>query len=512
MEILFEKVLLAIYYLTLGSLAVYGSHRLVLVALYYRNRRRLNPSVAEPTTWPVVTVQLPLFNEMYVATRLIDAICRLDYPRDRLEIQVLDDSTDETSKLVSERVEHYLSKGFRIRHLHRTHRRGFKAGALENGLTRAEGDLLAVFDADFSPRPDFLKKTVSHFSDPAIGMVQARWEHINRRYSLLTRIQAILLDGHFAIEHAARHASGRFFNFNGTAGVWRKEAIVDAGGWQHDTLTEDLDLSFRAQLRGWRFVFLPAVTAPAELPVDIHAFKSQQFRWAKGSIQTARKLLDTILRSSVSTPIKAEALIHLTSNGCYPLMILLSLLMFPAMYLRRDADPRMLLFLDLPIFLGATGAIVLFYLISQWVVAPDGRRNLGTIPCLMGLGVGLAVNNTRAVLSGLLYDGGEFQRTPKYRIEGPTDAWLGKRYQACRTRTALLEALLAGYMILCFTLACSLGMWFSLPFLYLFLHGYCYMTYLTLRHERASRRFDGRGRPKIHLAAGAETTATELGT
>ena len=512
MEILFEKVLLAIYYLTLGSLAVYGSHRLLLVALYYRNRQRLNPSVAEPTTWPVVTVQLPLFNEMYVAARLIDAVCRLDYPRERLEIQVLDDSTDETSSLVSERVEHYLSKGFRIRHLHRSHRSGFKAGALENGLARAEGDLLAVFDADFSPRPDFLKQTVPHFSNPDVGMVQARWEHINRRYSLLTRIQAVLLDGHFAIEHAARHASGRFFNFNGTAGVWRREAIVDAGGWQHDTLTEDLDLSFRAQLRGWRFVFLPAVTAPAELPVDIHAFKSQQFRWAKGSIQTARKLLDKILRSSVSTPVKAEALIHLTSNGCYPLMILLSLLMFPAMYLRRDADPRMLLLLDLPIFLGATGAIVLFYAISQWVVAPDGRRGLGTIPFLMGLGVGLAVNNSRAVLSGLLHDGGEFQRTPKYRIEGPTDAWLGKRYQACRTGTAIFEAFLAGYMILCFTLACGLRMWFSLPFLYLFLHGYCYMAYLTLRHERATRRFDDRGTPKIRLAAGAETTATELGT
>ena len=512
MEILLEKVLLAIYYLTLGSLAIYGSHRLVLIALYYRNRHRLNPSVAAPSDWPVVTIQLPLFNEMYVASRLIDSICRLDYPRDRLEIQVLDDSTDETSKLVSERVSHYLSRGFRIDHLRRTHRHGYKAGALENGLTRARGNLLAVFDADFSPRPDFLKQTVPHFANPEVGMVQARWEHINRRYSLLTRIQAILLDGHFAIEHAARHASGRFFNFNGTAGIWRKEAIVDAGGWQHDTLTEDLDLSFRAQLRGWRFIFLPAVIAPAELPVDIHAFKSQQFRWAKGSIQTARKLLDTILRSSVATPIKVEALIHLTSNACYPLMILLSLLMFPAMYLRRDADPRMLLLLDLPIFLGATGAIVLFYIISQMVVRPDGRRNLRTIPSLMGLGVGLAVNNTRAVLSGLLHDGGEFQRTQKYHIENPADRWLGKQYHALRTRTVIFESVLAGYMILCFTVACSLRMWFSLPFLYLFLHGYCYMTFLTLQHERATRSFKDLGAPSMRLATSTDDTAAELGT
>ena len=511
MEILFEKVLLAIYYLTLGSLAIYGSHRLLLLALYYRNRHRLNPPTAEPTHWPMVTIQLPLFNEMYVASRLIDSVCRLDYPRDRLEIQVLDDSTDETADIVAERVQHYLANGFHIHHLHRTHRHGFKAGALENGLARSRGNLLAVFDADFSPRPDFLKRTVPHFADPGIGMVQARWEHINRRFSLLTRIQAILLDGHFAIEHAARHASGRFFNFNGTAGIWRKEAIVDAGGWQHDTLTEDLDLSFRAQLRGWHFLFLPAVTAPAELPVDIHAFKSQQFRWAKGSIQTARKLLDRILRSSIATPIKVEALIHLTSNACYPLMILLSLLMFPAMYLRRDADPRMLVMLDLPIFLGATGAIVLFYVISQQVVGADRRHSLGTIPLLMGLGVGLAVNNTHAVFSGLLHDGGVFQRTPKYCIEGRADRWLGKRYQACRTKTAIFELLLAGYMILCFTVACSLGMWFSLPFLYLFLHGYCYMTYLTLQHERVTRRFDDPEAPPARLATSTDEAAAELG-
>lgn len=512
MEILLEKILLAIYYLTLGSLAIYGSHRLVLVALYYRYRGRLNPAVRQPETWPVVTVQLPLYNEMYVATRLIDAVCRLDYPRDRLEIQVLDDSTDETSELVTERVQRYRGEGFRIEHVHRTHRSGFKAGALEQGLASSRGELLAVFDADFFPQPDFLRLTVPHFVDPAVGMVQARWEHLNRRYSLLTRIQAVLLDGHFVIEHAARHASGRFFNFNGTAGVWRKDAIVDAGGWQHDTLTEDLDLSFRAQLRGWKFVFLPAVAAPAELPVDIHSFKSQQLRWAKGSMQTARKLLDTILRSPVSTPIKVEALIHLTSNLCYPLMILLSLLMFPAMYLRRGADPRILLQLDLPIFLGATVAIIIFYVVGQKVLGPDEGGDLAAIPALMGLGVGLAVNNTRAVLSGLLSDGGEFQRTPKYRIEKPADLWLGKRYRARRTNTVLFEGLLAGYMILCFTLACSLRMWFSLPFLCLFLYGYCYMTYLTLHHHRSTRRNMDRGSPALQVATGADGIATEPGT
>ena len=284
-------VVLALYYLVLSVLALYGMHRLVLLAIFFWTRRRNPERPPDPDLWPRVTVQLPIFNERYVATRLIDAVCALDYPRDRLEIQVLDDSTDDTRERVAACVERQRRLGFDIRHLHRTDRTGYKAGALAAGCAEARGDLLAIFDADFVPPTDFLLRTVPYFADQEIGVVQARWEHVNRDYSLLTQAQAIFLDAHFRIEHQARNRGGNFFNFNGTAGLWRRQAIDDAGGWQHDTLTEDLDLSYRAQLAGWRFLFLPDVVAPAELPVDANAFKRQQFRWAKGSVQTARKLL-----------------------------------------------------------------------------------------------------------------------------------------------------------------------------------------------------------------------------
>ena len=297
-------ILLTIYYLVLGVLAFYGLHRLALVMVYLRTRRRVPPRPADPLEWPVVTVQLPLYNEMYVAQRLIEAVCRLDYPRDRLEIQVLDDSADETTGIVARVVEEQRRLGIDIHHLHRTDRRGFKAGALAAGLERARGNLIAIFDADFVPQPEFLREAVPHFSDPGLGMVQGSWAHINRGYSLLTRAQAILLDGHFLIEHTARNRGGCFFNFNGTAGIWRREAILLPGGWQHDTLTEDLDLSYRAQLAGWKFLYLPDLAVPSELPVDINGFKGQQYRWTKGSVQTGRKLLGRILRAPLPWKVK----------------------------------------------------------------------------------------------------------------------------------------------------------------------------------------------------------------
>jgi hypothetical protein len=315
-------------------------------------------------------------------------------------------------------------------------------------------------------------------------MVQARWDHLNRRFSLLTQIQAIFLDGHFAIEHAARAGSGRFFNFNGTAGIWRRQAILDAGGWQHDTLTEDLDLSYRAQLAGWRFVFLPRIEAPAELPVDVNAFKRQQYRWAKGSIQTARKLLGTVLRAPIPLRVKLEAVIHLTNNSAYLLMLLLSVLVFPAMFVRRGSDPRLLLFLDLPLFLGATGSVLLFYVLSQKAVNPEWRRDIRLLPSLMGLGIGLSVNNARAVLSGLFRWGGVFERTPKYRIEAAGDSWRQKHYRVSGNFSAQIERGLAVYSAGCFVLAWQLGMWFSLPFLYLFLHGFVYMAFLSFAPDR----------------------------
>jgi len=315
-----ETFTLASYFFVLIVLAIYGWHRYYLVYLYMSNRDKV-PTPGPPLDpVPIVTIQLPLYNEMYVADRLIGAVCRIDYPRDRLEIQVLDDSSDETRGIAELAVRRHAAQGIDIKYYHRADRAGYKAGALEAGLKVARGEFIAIFDADFMPTADFLTNLMPHFRNPQVGMVQARWGHINQDYSLLTKIQAILLDGHFILEHGGRNRGGRFFNFNGTAGVWRRTAIDSAGGWQHDTLTEDLDLSYRAQLAGWEFVFVPSLIAPAEVPVEMNAFKSQQQRWAKGSIQTCRKLLPRILRSNLPWGVKAEAFFHLTANFNYILM------------------------------------------------------------------------------------------------------------------------------------------------------------------------------------------------
>jgi len=333
-----ETLTLAAYFFVLIVLAIYGWHRYYLVYLYLSNRDK-EPTLGPPLDpLPAVTIQLPLYNEMYVADRLIDAVCRIDYPRELLEIQVLDDSCDETRGIAELAVRRFAAQGIDIKYYHRSDRTGYKSGALEAGLKVSRGELIAIFDADFIPTSDFLSRLIPHFRDPKVGMVQARWGHINQDYSLLTKIQAILLDGHFILEHGGRNRGGRFFNFNGTAGVWRRAVIADAGGWQHDTLTEDLDLSYRAQLRGWKFVFVSDVIAPAEVPVEMNSFKSQQHRWAKGSIQTCRKLLPRILRSNLPFGVKAEAFFHLSANFNYPLMCVLSVLIAPSMVIRYNIN------------------------------------------------------------------------------------------------------------------------------------------------------------------------------
>ncbi|HYU31234.1 MAG TPA: cellulose synthase family protein [Thermoanaerobaculia bacterium] len=472
--------LLALYYLVLGVLAFFGMHRFYLVVWYLCTRNRRPEAPPDPAQWPVVTVQLPLYNEVYVAQRLIESVCALDYPEGRLEIQILDDSTDETSEIVAGVVAEQRARGIDVVHLHRTDRTGFKAGALEAGLHQARGTLIAVFDADFVPDPDFLRKSVPWFVAPDLALVQGRWAHINRPYSLLTRVQAILLDGHFFIEHSARNRSGCFFNFNGTAGIWRRAAIEDAGGWEHDTLTEDLDLSYRAQLRGWRFLYLPDLAVPSELPVDINGFKNQQYRWAKGSIQTGRKLLGQVIRTKLPWRVKMEALIHLTNNFSYALMVLLAVLVFPAMLLQKTTTLTRVLTVDIPLFFGATVSVLVFYLASQAAGGLDWKKQLRYLPTLMGVGLGLSINNAIAVLSGFFKMGGTFHRTPKYRIEKKGEDWLGKRYRSGKNLAFPIEVAFALYFSCCTVYALAKGMWPSVPFLALFVYGYSYMAFLSM--------------------------------
>src|SRR5947207_6702099 len=417
----FETFTLATYFFVVIILAVYGWHRYYLVYVYMRNRDKEPKATTPLDPMPVVTIQLPLYNEMYVADRLIEAVCAIDYPRELLEIQVLDDSTDEACSVAELAVRRFAAQGIDIKYLRRTNRVGFKAGALEEGLKTARGEYIAIFDADFIPTPDFLVRLMPHFVDPGVGMVQARWGHINQDYSLLTKIQSILLDGHFVLEHGGRNRAGHFFNFNGTAGIWRRVVIADAGGWQHDTLTEDLDLSYRAQLRGWRFVFVSDVIAPAEVPVEMNAFKSQQHRWAKGSVQTCRKLLPQILRANVPLGVKIEAFFHLTANFNYILMCILSVLIFPSMVIRYNMGWYEMMLIDVPLFFAATFSVCNFYMICQREIHRDWRARIQYLPFLMSIGIGLSINNTRAVVEALLDTHSEFARTPKYRIEGDAD-------------------------------------------------------------------------------------------
>jgi cellulose synthase/poly-beta-1,6-N-acetylglucosamine synthase-like glycosyltransferase len=473
------------YFGLLFLLACYGTHRWYMVRLYLRHRGGVPRPSQRLETPPRLTVQLPLYNELYVARRLIEAVCRLDYPSDRLEIQVLDDSTDETRALVAEVVAEKRVAGVDIVHLHRQDRRGFKAGALDAGLRVAKGELIAVFDADFVPEPDFARTLIDHFADPQVGMVQARWGHLNTRHSALTRIQSMLLDGHFIIEHTARNRSGRFFNFNGTAGVWRRETILDAGGWQHDTLTEDLDLSYRAQMRGWRFVYNPETVAPAELPVEMAAFKSQQHRWAKGSIQTARKLLPTLLRSRLPLRIKAEAVVHLTANLGYPLMVGLALLVVPSVWLRSGVSPWMILAIDLPIFTASSLSVAAFYLVAHREAGGSLRGMLRWIPFLMAVGIGLSINNSRAVLEAVGGHQSEFKRTPKYNL-GHGQGVASRRYRGRVTRDTWIELTLALYFTIAIAATAAAGIWGAVPFLLLFQIGYGYTAILTF--SQAARR------------------------
>jgi cellulose synthase/poly-beta-1,6-N-acetylglucosamine synthase-like glycosyltransferase len=475
-----ETLTLVSYFFVLSILGIYGWHRYYIVYQYMKNRDQVPTAPPPVADWPVVTVQLPIFNEMYVVDRLVDAVCAIDYPRDRLEIQVLDDSTDETRDIAELAVRRQAARGFDIKYLHRSERVGYKAGALEAGMATARGEFIAIFDADFVPPADFLVRTVPYFRERRLAVVQARWGHLNQAYSLLTKVQSILLDGHFVLEHGGRHRSGCFFNFNGTAGVWRREAIVDAGGWQHDTLTEDLDLSYRAQLRGWRFKFLPDLVTPAEVPVEMNAFKSQQHRWAKGSIQTCRKVLPYILLADLPLRVKTEAFFHLTANFNYLLMIVLSALMFPAMVVRYEMGWTEMLLIDIPLFAAATLSVFNFYLMSQREVYPDWRARIKYLPVVMAVGIGLSVNNAKAVLEALFGEPGEFTRTPKYGIERRQDDWQHKRYHQSMPIQPFVELAFGLYFTVTVFYALAYGIYGTLPFLVLFQFGFLYMGLMSI--------------------------------
>ena len=476
-----DVLVVGLYFAVLTGLSVYGAHRGYLLYLYANGRRPGHrPPPPDPPELPRLTVQLPVFNEAYVVERLIDAAAHLRYARERFEIQVLDDSTDETSRIARAAVERWRARGLSISYRHRAVRTGFKAGALADGLGVATGDLIAVFDADFEPPPDFLERAVGWFADPRVGMVQARWGHVNRRYSLLTRLQALLLDGHFVLEHGGRHRGGCFFNFNGAAGIWRRTAIESAGGWQHDTLTEDLDLSYRAQLAGWRFVFLPDVVAPAELPVEMSAFKSQQHRWAKGSIQTCRKVLPAVLRADVPLRVKAEAFLHLTANFNYLLVLALCVLILPALVVRTAAGgAERLLLVDAAVFGLAAVSVVTFHAVSQREIGGRWWSRLRDLPAMVALGLGLSVNNAVAVVEALSGSTGEFRRTPKYGVRPPADrVVVGGRRRAPRVQP-LVEIAFGTYFTLAVGYALAVGVYGAVPFLALFQVGFFYAGFAS---------------------------------
>lgn len=482
-----------VYFLILGLLSVYGVYRYRLVYLFlrYQKHRPQPKSTFTPDRLPRVTVQLPLFNEMYVAERLIDAVTMLEYPCELLEIQVLDDSTDDTTRIAAAAVKKQFEQGFDISFHHRDNREGFKAGALEAGLKKASGELILIFDADFAPRPDCIRRMVDYFTDERIGMVQMRWSHINENYSLLTKVQAIMLDGHFVIEQVARNRCGGFFNFNGTAGMWRREAIEWSGGWQHDTLAEDTDLSYRAQLMGWHFVYLADDDVPAELPVEISAFKSQQRRWAKGVVQVGMKLVKRIWHDPrLPLRVKLEQFFRLTGNLAAPLVIVLALINFPILIVRYNQGLFHLFALDVPILTFSTVSVIVYYLVTQRYLHPKTwKQSIKYIPFVMSMGIALTFSNARAVAEAVLGVKTPFVRTPKYKIEGTGDTtWVKKSYLPRRLSLPWLEMLFAIYFVFTIWYAIDSGIFGTLPFLMIYLCGYAYAAVMSIAQARMNFR------------------------
>src|SRR5262245_59074164 len=463
----FDWAMLIPYFTVLIILSIYGLHRYDVIRTYFKYRKNATGEPAKRwTQLPPVTIQLPIYNERYVVERLIDEVTKVEYPRELLQIQVLDDSTDDTAPFAEALVERYRALGFPIEYKHRTNRHGYKAGALQEGLESATGEFIAVFDADFCPPAEFLTRTIDYFTDPTVGVVQTRWSYLNRDYNFLTEVEAMLLDGHFILEHGARSRAGYFFNFNGTAGILRVKMIDDAGGWQHDTLTEDSDLSYRAQVKGWRFVYLPGLDCPSELPVEMHGFQVQQSRWAKGLTQCAKKLLPSILKADIPRRVKAEAFLHLTPYLSYPLMIVISALMLPVMICRFYMGVWQMVFLDLPLIVASFWSISLFYVIAQRELYPKHwKRSVLMLPMLMAIGVALTIINTRAVLEALFGVQTSFVRTPKFAIGDRPMKLENKKYRRRSGWLPYIELACGTYFLGMIVFAIQTYNFLSIPFL-----------------------------------------------
>lgn len=479
-----HDALMALYFGSLCVLFLFGLHGLVMIYYYHKTLRIKNIEPNLPENLPVVTVQLPIFNEIYVVERLLESVTAMDYPKEQLEIQLLDDSTDETADLCRHLTALYRAQGYDIHHLHRTDRTGYKAGALKEGLAVARGEFVAIFDADFVPKKEFLKKTIPHFyRHDKIGMVQTRWEHLNENYSYLTRVQALALDGHFAIEQNVRNKAGFFINFNGTAGVWRKQTIIDAGNWQHDTITEDLDLSYRAQLRGWQFVYLNDFTSPAELPAEINALKSQQFRWTKGAVEVAKKMLPAVWRSSLPFETKIQSTFHLSANIVFPFIVIVALLNVPLVIIKNTVSGYDWYFNLMVMFTLASVSTFLFYTYAQRTIHEDWRKRILLFPVFMAGSMGLAINNTRAVLEAIFNKKSEFVRTPKFKVEKQGDTWSANKYKQKKVhKTTFIELAFALY----YFVGICISLWFleiaAIPFQMMFMLGFGAIGALSVRH------------------------------
>ncbi len=483
-----EQAVLIGYFFSLSILFLFGLHGFVMM-YYHRKYGHKNP---EPDInfkeGAIVTIQLPLYNEMYVAERLIKSVCEIDYPKDKMEIQVLDDSTDETTSIVAKAVEEKKKEGFDILHIRRGTREGYKAGALKEGMKIAKGEYIAIFDADFIPQKEFLQKTLSYFTDEKVGMVQSRWEHLNGDYSIITKAQALALDGHFVIEQTVRNRSGFFINFNGTGGVWRKKCIEEAGNWHADTLTEDLDLSYRAQLIGWRFVFLKDFTSPAELPSEINALKAQQFRWTKGAVETAKKILPLVWKSKVPLRVKLQSTFHLTNNLVFPFILLAAILNVPLIFIKNSGSHDVY-FAIMSLFVLAFVSSFLFYMYSQKDIRADWRKKIVMFPLFMAGSMGLAVNNSRAVFEGLMNRKSEFVRTPKFKLENEKDTFIGNKYLNKKLGfSVIVEAILAVYCLIGVLSSIYFMEFASIPFQVLFFLGFSFIAITSIRHTYATKK------------------------